>query len=105
VTSITEAVTTYTETITLNENGLKDSDVSIFPNPSSDYIAIKHTGLNRENANIQLFDLQGRSVLNTQLSQGSSVAFLNIQTLYQGEYILQFQQGSQTLIKKIIISR
>ena len=105
VTTITEPVTTYTETITLNETILNDSDVSIFPNPSSDYIAIRRNGLNRENASINLFDLQGRSVLKTQLNQGSSVAFLDIQTLYQGEYILQYLQGKNSISKKIIISR
>ena len=104
VTAIAEPVTTYTETITALSNPLNELDLTVFPNPSSDFIAIRLSGLNKATIHISLFDLTGRELLTTSMNQGSSVAFLDVKTVYAGEYILRMQQGQHIVHKKVLVN-
>jgi hypothetical protein len=106
VTSITESVTAYTgPAIGMKEFSIKNLNVSIFPNPASDLIAVQVGTINQENLTVELFDLQGKKIQNTTLYQGTTIAYFDVTTLYDGQYIVKISLGNETLSKKILIAR
>ena len=106
VTSITESVTAYTgPAIGMKDFSIKNLNVSIFPNPASDLIAVQVGTINQENLTVELFDLQGKKIQNTTLYQGTTIAYFDVTTLYEGQYIVKISLGNETLSKKILIAR
>ncbi len=101
VTSITETVTTYTQTSELDENLF--SQVSVYPNPSNDFIAIQFKSLAKESISLELYDSKGKMVQKTSLNQGSTIAYFDIQKLYSGNYIVKIGEGKNQISQKISI--
>jgi hypothetical protein len=101
VTSITETVTTYTQASELDENLF--SQVSVYPNPSNDFIAIQFKSLAKESISLELYDSKGNMVQKTSLNQGSTIAYFDIQKLYSGNYIVKIGEGKNQISQKISI--
>ncbi len=103
VTSITETVTTYTPVST---TGLSQQEVNIkvnvFPNPSSDLIAIQMIDLVRESYDVELFDLSGKLMDKTVMLQGSTIVYFDTKTLYAGEYFITLTAKSGNRISRKI---
>lgn len=104
VTSITEPVTTYTPTSTENVS-LLENDIFISPNPAGEFIAIQYNGLTREKISIQLLDINGRILKTSSIEPGSTISYLDIQTLYDGIYMVHLSSGNNHSTKKIIVRR
>ncbi|MCE3296952.1 MAG: hypothetical protein K0R65_2666 [Crocinitomicaceae bacterium] len=109
VTSITETVTTYEATSVVGELALENLDVTVYPNPASDLVAIQVPKAMQENYIMTLFDLNGKKVMETTLFQGSTIAHFDTRTLYSGEYNLEIRSGdnpdSYRNVKKIILEK
>ena len=106
VTSITETVTTYTQSTTgINEKQVNDVNVSVFPNPASDLIAIQIKDLVRENCDVELLDVTGKLVDKTVLYQGSTIVYFDTKKLYAGIYFVKMKIGSQEINRKIVIEK
>jgi hypothetical protein len=107
VTSVTETTTTYSvSTGTGLLNSFKESiDVTIFPNPSNDFIAVQYVGLNTENLTLELIDVTGKIVQKTTLNQGSAIAYLDTKTIYAGTYLVKITGANGALTKKIVITK
>lgn len=106
VTSITEAVTSYTYAATgINNNELNDINVSIFPNPASDLIAIQIKDLVKENCLVELYDVTGKLVDKTTLYQGSTIVYFDTKKLYNGIYFVKMKIGNQEINRKIVIEQ
>ena len=104
VTSITEVVTPYVSTTTgFDTYNSAMPDVTIFPNPASDLIAIQLSNLTTDNIDIELYDINGRSVQKTIIFQGSTMAYFNTQALYDGEYIIRISTKDGVITKKVTI--
>jgi hypothetical protein len=104
VTSINETVATYvatTETNGLNKDELK---VSIYPNPSSELIAIQLGTLSKENMKVELLDLTGRLVKESMLIQGSTITYFETSTLHRGTYLVRITNGQHVINRKILIA-
>ena len=103
VTTIAEAVTTYTP----STSGLlplgNDFKIEVYPNPASDLIAIQVNDLNKANLSINLYDITGKLVDTTVLLQGSTIAYFDTQKLYAGEYLLTLSNGISLINKKVVI--
>ena len=80
-----------------------DDLVSIFPNPANDLLVIQATSMIKESMTLKLFDLTGREIANTTLNQGSTIAFFDISTFYDGTYQLTINGSGYTLQKTILI--
>ncbi len=106
VSSINEPVTTYTPnpTSTIHSNTF-NLDVSIFPNPANELIAIQFNNLNQEDVEIRLCDITGNCIQMTKLYQGSTIAFFDTQTIYPGEYFISFINIPGMLTRTIIINK
>lgn len=95
VTSITEAVTTYTPGTTgvdAAEQG--EGKVSVFPNPAGDMIAVQVNGLLREDLTVSLYDMAGKLVRTALIPQGATIWYLDTRTLYDGNYVVKV--GNET---------
>ena len=100
VTSITETVTTYTSTASLNETSI---EVSVYPNPSNDLLIIQLNGLNKTNLAIELTDMNGRIISKQTILQGSTIGYLDVSTVYKGNYLLRITTNNQTKVIAVSI--
>lgn len=106
VTSITETVTTYTPSTTgISANEKNKFDISIFPNPANEFIAVQLNDLTKENLSVVLYDIAGKQIQQQTIYQGSTIAYFDIRTLYNGEYLVKLTSASQTVTKRISIMR
>jgi YHYH protein/Secretion system C-terminal sorting domain len=105
VNSITEPVTLYTpSTSSINENtGIEN--LLVFPNPTSDLIAVQLTGINPNDRKITLLDAQGRKILEQYIYQGSTIGYFDISTLYNGTYFIRMEDNEKSITKKLQIQR
>ena len=100
VTSITETVTTYTSTA-----GMEESEISanVFPNPSNDLLIIQLNGLNKSDVQIELVDLNGRVVSKQTILHGSTVGYIDVSTIYKGNYLLRITSTNQVKTFSIVV--
>ena len=102
VTSITEPTTTYVPTVGISEN-FNAKQINIYPNPSSDLLAIQLVDIVKENVDVSLYDMSGRLVNNTKIYQGSTIAYFDTRTLYSGEYFVKLSNNDYVVTKKVTI--
>lgn len=81
-------------TLGVEENVLTDLQVSVYPNPASEYINITTT---LELTKVELFDLLGKRVFDT-----GKTSQIGISHLQKGIYLLKVHTTNGMLIKKII---
>jgi hypothetical protein len=105
VNSITEVVSIYTGSATGLELVNSDKlDISIFPNPSSEIIAIQQSGLVLNDLKVELYDMSGKLIQTGQLYQGSTISYFDVSQLQSGEYLVRVSDGNQIKTNKIILS-
>lgn len=104
VTSITETVTTYTPT-SISENDMDKLNISIFPNPASDLVAIQLNDLAREDMEVEMYDIVGKLIQKATLYQGSTIVYFDTRKLYSGEYIITITKGNETINTKVSIQK
>ena len=107
VTSVSEATIVYNP----NTSSLTDSEfienfsITVFPNPSSDLIAVQINGLVKDPLLIELLDVSGRIVQSKKIPSGSTIAYFDTQTLYAGNYVVRVTSISQKQEYGIVISK
>jgi hypothetical protein len=99
VTSITEAVTTYTNSAELT--ALSANDWQVWPNPTGNIAMVQVNGLTQISRKVMLYDAQGRLVIQKEVAQGSTIVYFEIDTLYQGIYLVKVEGDSKA--KTLII--
>ena len=104
VTSITETTTTYTAPLAAGEFSLEKMHLVVAPNPAQDFIAIQTTITDRD-FDVVLIDALGKIVKRTQLLQGSTLAIMETDGLYNGVYFVKVGSGNLTKTFKIIIEK
>jgi len=77
------------------------SQVNLFPNPTSQQINI--SGINGENVNIQLLDMQGRLVYKSYIGKVHGTQTLNRPDVFSGSYIIRVFDRKKVLLQKKII--
>lgn len=92
VTSITETVTTYNPTNSIDEQ-LTLEKLSVYPNPSNDVLVIQINSMLTKDLGISLWDSQGKKIAEKTIFQGSTIAYFDVSTLYKGVYFLKTSSG------------
>lgn len=106
VNSITETVSTYTPSTTgVSANEKNKFDISVFPNPANDFIAVQLNDITKDNLSVVLYDIAGKEIQKQTIYQGSTIAYFDTRTLYNGEYLVKQTSASQTVTKRISIMR
>ncbi|HKX85437.1 MAG TPA: YHYH protein [Flavobacterium sp.] len=105
VTTVSETTTTYTPTLSTTDSNLKEESLVIFPNPSSDLIAIQMEGLVGSTLKIDLFDIAGRLVKSTTINAGQTISYFDVQDVYSGTYFIKISDGNKSLSRTIAIQK
>lgn len=105
VNSITEAVTTYTPSTTSVFNLNEELNMVVFPNPSSEFIAVQTAGITRSDMEVNLYDMNGKLLERKTLHQGSTIAYFDVRLLYSGNYLVEINGGNQRVTKKIVLTK
>lgn len=103
VTTISETTTVY-EPVSVNENHLQSSDITVFPNPASDLIAIQISGLLRSDCNVELFDFTGKRIQTTRINSGQTIGYFDTQTLHNGTYLIRISSEKFTETRKVTVN-
>lgn len=105
VNSVDETTTVYDGTSSLSEAEFQNLNISIFPNPATDLIAIQVAGLVDEDLDIELVDLSGKVVSVSKINKGSTIAYFDIQTVYGGIYLVKISNGELSVSEKVVIMK
>ncbi len=103
--SITETVTTYDPlTAGIQAAHGPSRHVGAYPNPGGDLIAVQIGGLQREDVDVRLLDMQGRIVRSSVIPQGSTIWYLDTRTLYDGNYVVDVGSGSDRQRVEVVVA-
>ena len=105
VTSVTETTTTYTPSTSVAQNETAQLKVSVYPNPATDLIAVQAGTLVKNDLDVQLLDVTGKLIAFSKINKGSTIAYFDVQTVYEGAYFVKVSNGTQQTTKVIIIKR
>jgi hypothetical protein len=106
VTTINETTTTYNgSTTSLSDAEFDKMNIHVFPNPSSDFIAIQMEGITKKDLDLQLLDANGFMINQTKLNKGQSIGYFDTQTLYAGVYFVLISVDGQVKTTKVIIEK
>lgn len=103
VTSVSEATTIYENTTSIYENENAQPEMEVFPNPAGDLVAIQVNGLVKTVQQAELLDMNGRVLKSTRINPGQTIAYFDVQTLYNGTYLVRVSDGTQRFSRKIIV--
>lgn len=103
VTSVTEATQTYVPATALSETKLNQTDIHVFPNPSSDLIAIQVMGLVSQDINAALYDMQGKLIMETKIRKGQTIAYFDVEAVYAGNYLIKLSNEGFSETRKVSI--
>ena len=102
---VDENTTVYYATLSTVESDLENKSIKIFPNPTSDFIAIQIGGLNLQDLNIEMYDMQGKLIQEKTLKSGQTIGYFDIQTLYSGTYLIKISTNNLSLTRKVIVEK
>ena len=74
--------------LSIDNSDAINEQISIFPNPSGDYISVQHSGVASESFTYQITDLTGKVILIGQSAFGEKI---DVQSLKEGMYILKVE--------------
>lgn len=79
-----------------------DQKISIYPNPSNGKFTINLSSFSGKNVELSVFDVLGKSIYRTSLTQESNT--LDLSFLASGIYTTVFSDGQNTTTKKLILN-
>ena len=91
-------------TVSAIEENIFDGEVSIYPNPSSDFIRIDMIDVNKSEYNVSIINVLGEKVFDISESiSGNYMKQIDVRNLANGTYILQIKNEETIFVEKIII--
>jgi len=102
---VDENTTVYDASLSTVESDLENKNIKIFPNPTSDFITIQIGGLNLQDLNIEMYDMQGKLIQEKTLKSGQTIGYFDIQTLYSGTYLIKISTNNMSLTRKVIVEK
>ena len=104
VATVPSGTSTYA-TVSDNDIDFETVQIKVFPNPSSETIVVQLVDINKENLKVELFDITGKLVAQTDLLQGSTIAYFETNTLYNGQYIIKIANKKGIITKKVVVNK
>lgn len=105
VTSVNESTQVYDGATDVFETKFDQLNLNILPNPASDILTIQVNGVMKENLKVELYDMMGKKVKETTLNKGQTIAFFDLQTVYNGNYVVKVSGNSVSYTQKITINK
>lgn len=105
ISTISETVTVYDDASAgLNETEFEKMNINVFPNPSSDLIAVQISGLVKEELQVDLVDLSGRVIIEQVIHAGQTIAYFDVATLYAGNYLIRVSNTEFQTVSKVVVN-
>jgi hypothetical protein len=104
VNSVNETTQTYDPSVFVNDP-LARRVIHVYPNPSSEYIAIQTKGLVRSDLEIEIYSSGGQLIQTARINQGSTLDILDISRLYPGTYCARIKGGNWNLCESFVVIR
>lgn len=105
VATVSEPTTVYHSAVSIQEEKFNSLNIAIFPNPAADLIAVQVGDVVTSDLSIELFDISGKLVKRTKINQGQTIAYFDVQTIYEGNYFIKISDGKFGKTEKVIIER
>lgn len=102
VTSISEAVTTYTPVAGIDEES--NTSFNIFPNPAADILIVQASGLHATDIVAELVDMNGKVIQTQTILSGSTLCYFNVGTIYSGTYFVHIKSGAKNASYSVVIA-
>lgn len=103
VTTVGETTTIYTPSTTgYTPAEFGALNIRMFPNPTSDILAIQAGGLVKEDISLHLYDLSGRELMHSSINKGQTIAYFDMQALYPGLYTLMARNGKHEWTQQVM---
>jgi len=84
------------------ESMLDQTTVTIYPNPVTTYLTFESTVMFEEGANLEIMDMQGRTIRRENLSEGQSKIELEVSGFTPGIYLMKYDNGYEYFIDKFV---
>ncbi len=96
---------TYSNIVTASLSGL-DTEVEVFPNPTSDIALIKLSDAFSGEINLKIFDAKGQLIdLQSFSSRGNAELEINFMNQADGVYFIKIEMQNKVITKRIIVNR
>lgn len=103
VTGVNEATTVYSGTTPVHNQLTAAINITVFPNPAADLIAVQLPGLAVEDFTVSLHDSAGRLVQQKGIRAGQTIAYFDTQTLYRGIYFVRITGGGGEATRRVVV--
>ena len=103
VNSITEPVSTYNPSTAVFGADYTALNVTVYPNPAADFIAVQFNGLLKAKASLRLYNLSGELISETSMPAGTTIGYFQTRTLYNGVYLVQISAEGKTLASRKVV--
>ena len=105
VQNINETVTSYVQEPT-HVNQLVDvAKVVVYPNPANEFLAVQIPFATKQPWNVALIDSKGAIVKSTSISEGRTIGYFDLRTMYSGTYLIRISSGKQEIVRKVLIEK
>lgn len=102
VTTVPAAATTFV--LATNESSIKNTKISVFPNPAKDFITVE-TDFARKDLKVEMINAAGQIVKTTTLKQGTTMVHIETDAMYNGVYFLKVSNSNESESFKVLINK
>jgi hypothetical protein len=104
VNTINEAVQTYTPSVSAVNEQKPAVQLSVFPNPAGEFIAVQAEGVLYEKMVLYLYDLSGKLLQTADIEAGSTIGYFDVRALYPGVYLVKGSIGGlDSFASKVVV--
>lgn len=90
-------------TTSIREQDSPLSTATVYPNPVNDVLIVQITRPLMTSASVELVDLAGRTIQQTAIYQGSTMCFMDVQTVYAGTYFVRVTHENNSITYPVVI--
>ncbi len=105
VNSVNEATTIYTGSVAISEAEFDAMKISVIPNPATDLIAVQVAGLTQDDLDVELIDINGKSIIKSKISAGTTIAYFDVATVYAGTYFIRISGDGNSTVRKVVVMK
>ena len=86
-------------------DGIETIPFEIFPNPANDKFKVQSQKFKVEDAKIEIYDLNGRKLLERQIPAGNEIVEIDVRNLASGVYFCRLTSENKSTTQKLIIQK
>ncbi len=100
--TVPAGVTVYEGTTSVN-GFAEGGNISVFPNPAADLVAVQLLGLAESDYTVQLVNSGGKLIKEKTIRSGQTIAYFDTQTLYRGVYFVRILGQRGEVTRKVVV--